>query len=231
MTMTCDYLRVGSAGDRMARQHFGMASRRQHRCDPECRSDHQIHAMHWAFRSTGGLLPQAEVSELMHRYRGPDAGELANRIRTRELVAFEWRDEVWLPMFQFSRKTLSVHEALRPVFEELAVIYDPRGTASWFALPNIWLAERTPVEMLLRDLSAVRYAARVDRFIAQGEAAWDKPSKTTQRINSLMDAFSVPAGRSPRQALTTRKCVAAAAGALSENPRSHALARAGAAFG
>ncbi len=176
-------------------------------------------------------MPLAEVNVLMRRYGGPQAGELGNQIRTRELVAFEWRDEVWLPMFQFSCKTLSVHQALRPVLEELTVIYDAWGTACWFALPNIWLDGCTPVEMLLRDLSAVWHATRVDRFIAQGEAAWETPPKMTECIDSRMDGCSVPAGAWPRHAHTTRKRVAVADGVLSDNLQHQALMRTGAALG
>ena len=116
----------------------------------------------------------AEVRMLFQRYGGADADRLANWIHTRQVIAFEWRHETWLPMFQFSRKTMAVHPALKPVLRELSPIYDGWETANWFALRNTWLAARAPVEMLTRDLSAVWYAARVDRFIALGEVGWDR---------------------------------------------------------
>lgn len=157
----------------------GVAAPLGQRCDPECRDDHQIVRMRQAFRATGGLLSFDEVVKLFQGYAGPDAAVLAQWIRIRAAIAFEWQQETWLPMFQFSRKALSVHQPLRPVLRNLSAIYDGWETASWFALPNTWLTGRAPVDMLATDLLAVCDAARIDCFIALGEANWEKrPTKS-----------------------------------------------------
>jgi hypothetical protein len=173
----------------------GAAAQRRRRYDPECRDDQQMVGMHQAFRATGGLLSLDEVRTLFQRYGGPDAAVLAGWIRMRAAIAFEWREEAWLPMFQFSRKALSVHQSLGPVLRELSAIYDGWETSNWFALPNPWLTERAPVDMLARDLSAVWYAARVDRFIALGEAKWEKQPLTGRHVDWRPDMLAMPAGR------------------------------------
>jgi hypothetical protein len=144
--------------------------------------------MQQAFRATGGLLSMDEVQAVLNQHGGPSAETLIRWIREGLAIAFEWRDETWLPMFQFSRKALTVHPALIPVMRELSTIYDGWETANWFSLPNTLLANRFPVEMLARDLSAVWYAARVDRFIATGEASFDKQPLVEHSNNA-------PAGR------------------------------------
>lgn len=85
--------------------------------------------------------------------------------------------------------------------------------------------------MLLRDLSAVWHAARVDRFIGEGEAVWEKPPKTTECVDPRADQGSVPASEWPRSAFTTSKRAAIADGVPSDKLRHHALMRAGAALG
>ncbi|MEO8542028.1 MAG: hypothetical protein ABI434_00520 [Burkholderiaceae bacterium] len=88
-------------------------------------------------------------------------------------------------MFQFSRQRFSVHASLQPVLRELCDVYDGWETASWFALPNTWLRQRTPVDMLVHDLPAVWYAAKVDRFIALGDAIWEKQASDTGPVNPI----------------------------------------------
>lgn len=197
MTTTQNERWEGSPGRRTPRHQAGIAARYRQCGDPECRDDHQIIAMHHAFRPTGGLLSLDQVRTLFQRYGGPHADALGASIRARSVIAFEWCDEVWLPMFQFSRKELSVHKSLVSVLRELADVYDGWETASWFALPNSWLADRAPVDMLVRDLSAVWYAARVDRFIALGEATWEKQPLAPQDIDSEigMSATATPTVR------------------------------------
>ena len=174
MTTTHDNRSEATLHNRRGHPQAGIAAQCRCRYDPVCRQEHHIVAMHLAFRATGGLLLRDEVQTLFHRYGGPNSAVLDGWIRERAAIAFAWRDETWLPMFQFSRKDLSVHQSLAPVLQQLSAIYDGWETANWFALPNTWLRERAPVDMLAHDLSAVWYAARVDRFIALGEAKWEK---------------------------------------------------------
>ena len=159
--------------------------RLRQRYDPECRDDHRVFEMHKAFHATGGLLAMDQVLTLFKRHSGPDAHALRSWIHSGEAIAFTWDDATWLPMFQFSRKTLLVHHSLAPVLRELSAIFDGWEIANWFALPNTWLAERLPVDMLAQDLSAVWYAAQVERFIALGETTWDQSS-----VRATVDAPS-----------------------------------------
>ena len=174
MTTTYDNRSDAKLHTRPGHLQAGIAAQCRCHFDPVCRDEHHLVGMHLAFRATGGLLSLNEVRTLFQRYRGPDSAVLDGWIRKRTAIAFVWREETWLPMFQFSRKGLSVHQSLEPVLQQLSAIYDGWETANWFALPNTWLRERAPVAMLAHDLSAVWYAARVDRFIALGEAKWEK---------------------------------------------------------
>lgn len=169
-----------------------MAARRRQRYDPECREDHRVFEMHKAFHATGGLLPLSRVLALFQRRSGPDAVALRNWIRAREAIAFDWDGETWLPMFQFSRKTLLVHQSLVPVLQELSAIFDGWETANWFALPNSWLADRLPVDMLVQDLSSVWYAAQVERFVALGETTSNTPTARAP-ADALSGSSTLPA--------------------------------------
>lgn len=178
-----------------SRKRLAQASapaRLRQRYGPECRDDHRVFEMHKAFHATGGLLPVDQVLTLFRRHNGPDAAALRDWIRAREAIAFVWDYETWVPMFQFSRKTLLVHQSLAPVLRELSAIFDGWETANWFALPNSWLADRFPVDMLAQDLSAVWYAAQVERFIALGETTWDEPSVRAS-VDSLSEMSTMPA--------------------------------------
>jgi len=157
----------------------------RHRCNPECRSDHQFVGMLAAFHATGGLLPRDAVTAWFRAYGGRSTDDLDRRIAAREVIAFDWRSDLWLPMFQFNRTHMCVREALQPVLHELSAIYDGWETASWFALPNSCLGGRPPVDLLVRSLPAVWYAARLDRFIAAGDSTWDHQTLPSGRIELI----------------------------------------------
>jgi hypothetical protein len=71
-------------------------------------------------------------------------------------------------MFQFDRADMSVHRDVAAILDELEGTFDDWELATWFALPNAWLKDRSPVDVLALDPNAVRHAARADRFIARG---------------------------------------------------------------
>jgi len=207
VTATQDTRSERTHENRRGRLQPRVAAQGGRRWDPECRDDQQMDGMRQVFRATGGLLSLDEVSGLFQRHGGPDTVVLAGWIRKRAAVAFEWREETWLPMFQFSRKTFTVHQSLRPVLRELSSVYDGWETANWFALPNTWLKERAPVDILALDLSAVWYAARVDRFIALGEAQYETEPETQPETQPLAvrhvdlrpDTLAMSAGRDIHQ--------------------------------
>ena len=71
-------------------------------------------------------------------------------------------------MFQLDLRDLSLKLAQQPVLAELAPVFDNWSLADWFARPNAWLCDRSPVNVLASNLPAVLEAARADRFIANG---------------------------------------------------------------
>lgn len=182
---------AGSEGYAL-RAQASVLSRRARRYDAQSRDEQRVFRMHKAFRATGGLLPMDQVLTLFRRHGGPGADALCDWIRERKAIAFEWDGETCLPMFQFSRKTLMVHHSLAPVLRELAAIHDGWETANWFALPNSWLTELLPVDMLVRDLPAVWYAARVERFIGLGDADGDGPA-AHERVDWQSGMAATPA--------------------------------------
>jgi hypothetical protein len=129
----------------------------------------QMHTLQQVFRATGGLATLDEVVERFEEHAGPDREILHKWIMARRVIAFEWQGRIWLPMFQFSCHSMSVHHALQPVIRELATVYDGWETANWFAYPNDGLCGRRPVDMLMSDLASVWYAARLESYIATGD--------------------------------------------------------------
>lgn len=139
-----------------------------HQREQECRTNHQFIAMLNAYRCSGGLARAQEVLVLFKRCCVSDIATLDRWIVKRKVISFEWQSKMWLPLFQFNRFDMTLQPALGQVLAELTSVYDHWELANWFAQPNQWLAERTPVDMLASDLPAVLHAARADRFIAAG---------------------------------------------------------------
>lgn len=149
------------------------SSRVGHRClaRPDFRVgdvDHRFINMLDGYRESGGLARAEEVLALFRRCDGPDVAVLARWIARRELICFEWQQQTWIPLFQIDRVHLCPDARLKAVFTELNRVYDQWEMGNWFALPNPWLAERTPVEAFPCDPCAVLDAARADRFVVAG---------------------------------------------------------------
>jgi len=139
-----------------------------HAWSPKLDSDRQFVAMLDAYRGSGGLARSQEVLTLCRSCHGPDTAMLARWIVDRQVICFEWQSQSWFPIFQFHRPLLYPNVSLRPIFIELTCVYDQWEMAVWFARPNQWLGNRSPVDMWLFDLPAVVDAARADRFVAKG---------------------------------------------------------------
>jgi len=121
-----------------------------------------------AFQRTGGLVSGHELTFLLRGRTSQPISMLARWIVERRVVSFEWHGETLLPMFQFDRADMSVHRDVAAILDELEGTFDDWELATWFALPNAWLKDRSPVDVLALDPNAVRHAARADRFIARG---------------------------------------------------------------
>ena len=120
------------------------------------------------FRATGGTAKGDDLACLLE---GRDTGNfvaLARLIAAGNVFGFEWRSTLWIPMFQFELRDLSVKPAVGAVLAELGAAFDGWARAAWFAQPNCWLHDRAPVDMLDTELAEVLGAARTDRFIAVG---------------------------------------------------------------
>ena len=131
-------------------------------------SDQGLSAMRVAFRSTGGTARGDDLARLLEDRRLGDFVSLARLIVSRKLFGFVWRDTVWVPMFQFELRDLTIRPGPQQVLAELAAVFDDWSIAAWFARPNAWLDDRKPVDLLDLDLPAVLNAARADRFIVAG---------------------------------------------------------------
>ena len=121
-----------------------------------------------AFRRTGGLMSGDELTFLLRVRTSQPISMLARWIVERRVVSFAWHGAYLLPMFQFDRADMTVRHLVSAVLDEFDGTFDDWDLATWFALPNAWLGDDAPVEVLLLDPYAVLQAARADRFIARG---------------------------------------------------------------
>ena len=124
--------------------------------------------MEAAYRPIGGIASGDDLALLLRPSSEQPISRLARWIVARHVVSFHCGGTTWLPLFQFERAPMRVRPDVQAVIREISDVFDDWELAAWFALPNAWLKSRTPVEALLVHPSAVREAARADRFIAHG---------------------------------------------------------------
>lgn len=159
---------TGAAEARTA-SHDAPSSHAWHNlCSTAYPANMQFEAMARSYAATGGIGRVEQIFVLFKQQGGPRPPLLASWIRRRQVICFEWDDGIWLPWFQFHKVDLRPHPQLDAVFTELTPVFDAWEMANWFARPNAWLADRSPVATLAADLAAVRNAARADRFIVNG---------------------------------------------------------------
>ena len=120
------------------------------------------------------VAPLAEVVHWFGAHQGPGGAALQDWIGRRMVLSLHWQAQWWLPWFQFNRTSCTPHVQLRTVLRELNAVHAPWEACRWFTLPNPWLSDRRPVDMLLHDLSGVLDAAHADRLIANGHIPWDR---------------------------------------------------------
>jgi hypothetical protein len=121
-----------------------------------------------AFRATGGTARGDDVARLLEDHGIGDFIGLARLIAGGEVFGFEWRKTMWIPMFQFELRDLSVKPEAQRVLKALGDGFEGWTCAAWFARPNSWLNLRAPVDLVATHLEEVLEAARADRFIALG---------------------------------------------------------------
>lgn len=113
-----------------------------------------------AFRATGGTAPGEIVGRLLEEHQVGNAVSLAKLIYTGQAFGFEWRESLWLPMFQFDVNDLTLKASVQSVRAELPALWSGWMLASWFAGPNTRLDGRSPADVLDLDFDAVMRAAR-----------------------------------------------------------------------
>ncbi len=124
---------------------------------PSCRG---FIALLEAFRATGGTAPGAIVGRLLEERQVGNAVSLVQLIDTGQAFGFEWRDSLWIPMFQFDANDLALKANAQSVRAELPSLWSGWRVATWFAAPNARLDGRSPADRLDSDLEAVVQAAQ-----------------------------------------------------------------------
>jgi len=119
-----------------------------------------------AYRASGGMLNGEDLGQILTAYPQPDDASMAELIATRTLFFFTWRGVVWVPMFQFELRDLTIRAECRPIFSELEKSFDDWGAASWLVQPNFCLDERRPIDLLESNFHAVLDAAASAKYRA-----------------------------------------------------------------
>ena len=116
-----------------------------------------------AYRRSGGIAREVEVLRKWPRRSaltsGPD-------LFCAPVICFEWAGVFWLPRFQFAGEDLDPRPGPAQVVSELASVFDGWEMALWFSLPNLWIGDARPIDLLDECFASVLGAARADRFIA-----------------------------------------------------------------
>lgn len=130
--------------------------------------ERQVLSMERAFRGHGGLASGEDLSLRLRARCDQPISLLARWIVSRTILSVSWRTQTLIPMFQFDPHDMSLRPSVTQVFGELRDVFDDWELALWFAQPNAWLKDASPVDLLVIDPAAVLDAARADRFVARG---------------------------------------------------------------
>lgn len=121
-------------------------------------------------RASGGIARGDDLGRLLEDCHCGHFVDLARLIVRREILAFDWRGSLWVPMFQFDLRDLSVHPAMRRVLAGVDAAVDGWTLAVWFAQPHGAMQGRRPLELLNLEPETVVRAARADHPVAQRRA-------------------------------------------------------------
>ena len=115
---------------------------------------------------SGGIARADDLARLLEDCHRGDFVSLARLIARRDVFAFDWRGSLWVPMFQFDLRDLSIRLGTQRVLAELHTVLDAWTLAVWFVQPNGWLQGKRPMDLLDDDPDRVVRAARVDHFVS-----------------------------------------------------------------
>lgn len=131
-------------------------------------SDRALDAMREAFEASGGLARSDDLARLLKIQERLDIVRQAKLIVANGAFGFEWHRTLWIPMFQFDARDLSIKAGPRKVVALLGTGFDGWTLAAWFSRPNAWLHGHLPVDLLDSHLAEVNEAARADLSVSSG---------------------------------------------------------------
>ena len=134
----------------------------------EFRRDNQFVQMLRGYRASGGLARRAEVLRRLSR-PGLGGEELLDGwMDAGRVCHLLWRDQQWLPLFQFAGAELQPKPAVQQLLAELAPAYIGWDACRWFAEPNSALQGQRPADLVADFPAELHQAARVDRYAVLG---------------------------------------------------------------
>ncbi|MBC7918085.1 MAG: hypothetical protein H7Y28_09790 [Rhodoferax sp.] len=131
-------------------------------------ADVQFLALVNAYQATGGLAWIGDLESMFMLRSTGSAESFSDAVADRQVVHFEWQNQVWLPLFQFDLVRMQTHSALAPVLDTLNGLYNDWDIAEWFSRVNPWLKGRSPAQTLVAEPAAVLDAASAEVFVARG---------------------------------------------------------------
>ena len=121
-----------------------------------------------AFRATGGTAPGDVLGRLLEEHCAGSTVSLAKLVHTGQLFGLEWRNSLWIPMFQFHPEDLSLRAGAQQVRAVLPQLWSGWTVAVWFARANPLLGGSSPADMLDADVPAVINAALAQPGVEAG---------------------------------------------------------------
>jgi len=123
-------------------------------------------AMRLACLASGGLARGDDLECWLADIHVADLAALGERLADGRVGAFAWRHVLWVPMFQFEMRDLSLRPAVLDVRIALGGALDGWQQARWFVRPHPSLCARTPLDLLRSNLPRV-----LEQAVTDGAAA------------------------------------------------------------
>lgn len=145
--------------------------------DDVCDADHDAEfvALQAAFRRSGGVERADRLACAMGALPQGDAFSLDRLILSKRIFSFDWHGEVWVPLFQLDRRSLSPRSRPARVLAELRPVCDGWAILRWYARPNRWLQDLAPIDLLDSQPDQVLAAARAVHDGCRAADAIDAP--------------------------------------------------------
>lgn len=122
-------------------------------------------ALELAFSGTGGLLSEPQFLQRLQMFCDQPISKFARWIVDR---LFHVASPDFVPSFQFVALVPRIRPQVQTLVAELRALLGDWELAVWVAIPNVWLADPAPVDVLGTDIDGVLRAARTERFVRRG---------------------------------------------------------------